>query len=71
MGRKIYIRLVSYYVECRKIDGGRGRGVGLLSPLLPFFMESETAGADPFLMITHVCKLFGLSAPYKSCQVMS
>jgi hypothetical protein len=28
LDHKLYIRLVSYYVECRKTNGETGRGVG-------------------------------------------
>ena len=71
-GRKIYIRLVSYYVECRKMDGGRGRGVGASLSLVTFFLEYETAGAFPF-SDDYSCMqiIYDFLVLHKSCQVMS
>ena len=47
-GRKVYIRLVSYYVECRKMSGGSGRGVGASLPpsLLTSFQEEISTVLD-------------------------
>jgi len=39
LGRKIYIRLVSYYVECRKVNGNEGRGVGASLSLVTIWVE--------------------------------
>ena len=41
-GRKAYIRLVSYYVKCRRNNGSRGRGVGA-----PFCRQSMTENEWP------------------------
>ena len=40
--QKVYIRLVSYYVKCRRNNGSRGRGVGA-----PFCRQSMTENERP------------------------
>jgi hypothetical protein len=40
LGRKIYIRIISYYVECRITNGNIGRGVGASLSLVIYFMKT-------------------------------